>query len=129
MKEVLDMDDFESSLVGLTVTVQHLDGYAELILTGELDIATAPVLHECLDQLVLDGQRDLRLNVSALWFLDAGGIGFLLELRQQLGELGGTLTMSGVNGAPLRVLTICNLLDVITGDTAPEPPQTGRMRD
>jgi anti-sigma B factor antagonist len=96
----------------LTVTVHHLDGHAEVVLSGELDCASAPQLRRALEQLIIEGHRDLRINVSALAFMDAAGIGALTDIRVRLAELHGHLSLLGVRGIPHRALTACGMLEV-----------------
>jgi anti-sigma B factor antagonist len=91
----------------LMVAVQYLDGHAEVVLSGELDCASAPRLRRALEQLIIEGHRDLRINVSALAFLDATGIGALTDIRVRLAELQGRLSLLGVRGIPRRALTAC----------------------
>lgn len=113
------MGDSDSRQSAFEVVVQHLDGHAELLLIGELDIATAPILLGAIDRLVLDGQRDVRLNLSGLTFLDAAGLGALVAAAQQLAGLGGRLIVAGARGTPLRVLTIFGMAESLTGDNGP----------
>lgn len=104
----------DSGSTELVVSVSNLDGCAEVVLVGELDIATAPILRARLGELIIDGHRDLRLNASGLLFLDAAAIGLLVETRQRLRELDGDLRLHGVHGLALRTLTICDLLEALT---------------
>ena len=127
------MDDAVAPGWMLSVHHRHLDGHAELVLSGELDIATGPILQQRLDALVANGSRDVRLNLSALTFLDAAGVSTLVTARQDLERLGGRLSLRRANGMPLRVLGICGVLDTFTmtetitanedGANVREPPQ------
>lgn len=113
----------------LTVTVAHLDGHAEVVLIGELDLASAAQLRRALEQLISEGHRDLRINISALAFLDAAGIGALTDIRVRLAEQGGQLSLVGARGIPHRVLTACGLLEIFTpGQNATTRTPTGRDR-
>lgn len=104
----------DSGSTDLVVSVGQTDSYAEVVLVGELDIATAPMLRARLEELIIDGHCDMRLNVSGLLFLDAAGVGSLVDSRQRLRELGGDLRLHGVHGLALRTLSICDLLEVMT---------------
>jgi anti-sigma B factor antagonist len=106
----------------LTVAVQYLDGHAEVVLSGELDCASAPQLRRALEQLIIEGYCDLRINVSALAFLDAAGIGALTDIRVRLAELQGHLSLLGVRGIPHRALTACGMLEIFA------PADAGTMR-
>jgi anti-anti-sigma factor len=93
------------------------------VLSGELDCASAPQLRRALEQLIIEGHRDLRINVSALAFLDAAGIGALTDVRVRLAELHGRLSLLGVGGIPHRALTACGMLEIF----APADAVTRRM--
>jgi anti-sigma B factor antagonist len=95
----------------LTVAVQHLDGHADILLIGELDASSVRDLRNGIQDLIAQGHRDLRLNLSALSFCDAGGLGALIELREQLVQAGGGLTLHHVRGIVLRLLTVCGVSD------------------
>jgi anti-anti-sigma factor len=109
------------------IVLQHLNGHAELLLIGELDMASAPILRHGVDRLVASGQCDLQLNLSGLTFLDAVGLRVLAEVRRRLTGLGGSLTVTAVHGIPLRVLTICAMLENLTagGDQPATKPRPG----
>jgi anti-sigma B factor antagonist len=115
-------DESYAAQPAFEIVLQHLDGHAELLLIGELDVASAPVLREALERLQADGHRAVQLNLSALTFLDAAGLSVLADARRQLTDLGGRLTVTAVRGIPLRVLTICAMLEDLTAD--PNQPTT-----
>jgi anti-sigma B factor antagonist len=124
------MDELNSAAAMLSISLSHLNGHAELIISGELDIATVELLRHALDDLIADGHRDLRLNLSGLTFLDATGVGALVTTRLDLKELGGSLSLHEVAGMPMRILGICDLLETfttVTDSTASEPPQGKRF--
>ena len=113
----------------LTVAVHHLAGHAEVVLSGELDCASAPQLRRALEQLIIEGYCDLRINVSALAFMDAAGIGVLTDIRVRLAELHGHLSLLGVGGIPHRALTACGMLEVFApADAVTTQPPTAEDR-
>ncbi len=101
-----------------------MDGYAELLLIGELDIAAAPILHATLERLVDEGHRDVYLNLSALTFLDVAGLRALTLARSRLGALGGSMSVTAVPSIPLRVLTMCGMLDALTAGDGSSTPES-----
>jgi anti-anti-sigma factor len=96
--------------------VIHLDGHAEIAVAGEFDIAAGTIFQQVVDDLLAAGHTELRLNASALRFLDAAGIACLLWARQGALCAGGTLRIDSLRGSPLRVLAICELLPILAGD-------------
>lgn len=121
----MDAGDLHSA--NLAVSVRGVDGYAEVVLTGELDLLTAPMLRAQLAALILDGHRQVRVNASGLTFLDAAGVGSLVEAQQQFRALNGELRLYNVHGLPLRTLTICHLVTAMTS-SADGVPERGRHR-
>jgi anti-anti-sigma factor len=107
----------------LGVSVRGVDGYVEVVLIGELDVLTAPMLRAQLDALIVDGHRQVRVNASGLTFLDAAGVGSLVEAQQQLRALSGDLRLQNVHGLPLRTLTICHLVTALTGGAEASPSE------
>jgi anti-anti-sigma factor len=106
----------EASQPAFTAQERLRDGRAEVAIAGELDIATVGILQQVLDALLARGYADLRLNASALTFLDAAGIGCLIRVRQRALDVGGSLRVESSNGSPLRVLEICDPLRALTNE-------------
>jgi anti-sigma B factor antagonist len=52
-----------------------------LSLTGELDIASAPVLEAKAQQLFAEGARELVLDLGRLEFIDSSGLNSILRVR------------------------------------------------
>jgi anti-anti-sigma factor len=48
---------------------------------GELDLATAPILHAKLDEIPYSSIRCVLLNLEDLWFIDASGLRAVLALH------------------------------------------------
>lgn len=62
--------------------------------SGELDMATAPVLREVLAPDALpDGCRHLALDVSGLTFCDSSGLCVLVGLKKQMNAVNGRLAL------------------------------------
>jgi anti-anti-sigma factor len=83
------------------------DDGTRLTLTGDLDLATAPVLRDRLNQARAE-RRDVRLDLSKLGFVDCAGMTALIE---------------AVNDARTNGLR----LD-LEGDLAPQVQPRGRFR-
>jgi len=74
--------------------------------TGEIDLATAPQLEDCL--LQLNGQP-IAVDFSAVTFMDASGIRVLVTTQQRARN--GAFTLRGVQPAQMRVLEITGVAD------------------
>ncbi|PRY48667.1 anti-sigma B factor antagonist [Geodermatophilus tzadiensis] len=78
----------------LTVETRAVDGAARLVLSGEVDCSTAPLLRRALDAAFADGSRSVTVDLEAVTFLDSAGLSTLaIAHRTAIG-----------NGVRLRVL-------------------------
>jgi anti-anti-sigma factor len=83
------------------------DGHRSLRVSGELDIATAPVLAAALDGEIGPGSR-LRLDVDDLVFVDAAGLRVLVGVRRTAG-LTGRVVLGHPTPKVQRVLALTGL--------------------
>jgi anti-anti-sigma factor len=67
-----------------TVTVEQSDEACRLTLAGELDAATAPILHDALTAV----HGHVRIDCEQLSFADSSGIAELLVLARQVDSVG-----------------------------------------
>ncbi|MBV8951587.1 MAG: STAS domain-containing protein [Actinobacteria bacterium] len=97
------------------------DGCVVVSLAGELDMATAPELAECLERLSRNDERTVVLDVAELRFLDSSGLKVLLAAQQRAQAHGGTVTVRSPNDMVQRLLAMTNLEGVF----GVEEQQTG----
>ena len=64
-------------------------------ISGEIDIATSPAMRDAL--ATGPSPAHLEVNMSAVTFMDASGIGVLLAARQRAVDGGGSLTLRAPN--------------------------------
>lgn len=76
---------------------------------GEIDARTAPTLHSLLDGLIECGHTDLVLDLAAVTFLGAGGLGVIAGTGGVLRAAGGTLTL---RSPPRQVRTILDITGI-----------------
>jgi anti-sigma B factor antagonist len=90
------------------------NGGTRLLLTGELDMETAPVLDERM-AAVFAGARPDRLAVDAadLTFCDSSGIHALLRARETAHRHGAAFVLEHPVGMVRRTLEITGLLHVL----------------
>lgn len=68
------------------------DQWTVLTVGGELDIATAPILQQRLDEIIDPAEnQSVALDVSGLRFCDSSGLGLLVRLWKRLQEQDGRL--------------------------------------
>lgn len=75
-------------------------------IVGEIDIATAPQLRECIEGL---DSRSVTLDFSAVTFLDSSGISVLIGARKRAEREGGALVLREVRPAQKKVIELCGL--------------------
>ena len=65
-----------------------------VVVRGEIDMATAPMLRDKLNELVDAGSTRILLDCRGLDFLDSSGIGVLIAVRKRLGDDGALMLES-----------------------------------
>ena len=84
----------------------HLDGDALLVVVGEVDAASSPMLHEaCVDLASITGR--LVLDLSGVTFMDSAGLHVLIRLGQLEG--GSTVVVRNPSGQVRHLLQITDL--------------------
>ena len=66
-------------------------GRPVISVTGEIDVATAPQLRECLHRVIARGQATVVLDLLGVTFLDSTALGVLVGALKRCRELGGEL--------------------------------------
>ncbi|GAA0690973.1 STAS domain-containing protein [Kitasatospora atroaurantiaca] len=115
----------------LQLSSRRVDGWSVVHAAGELDIATADTLRDRVTALLVrDGPRArVIVDLSALVFCDASGVGALVEARNIARTHLGELRLAGPRGRVLRLLRLTELdrlmpifptvRDAIAATTAP----------
>ena len=93
----------------LNVSSQRAAGGLQLLLGGELDIATAEHLVEVATALDPADLGRLRLDLSGLEFLDAAGLRALLRTHRLVEQHGGRLVLTGLRPLAQKILAIAGL--------------------
>lgn len=97
--------------VQLRTHVAHLNGSAQVLVEGELDLATAPRFWKVVSRLVgeLSPGTDLVVNLEGLEFLDAAGLGVIVRLRNRLDGGGNSLRLVAATPRIRRVFELAGL--------------------
>lgn len=91
------------------ITVRETEGEARVVVSGELDVLTAPRLRSVLRRCAEHGGADVVIDLGRLEFLDARGLSVLVESRRLLGERQRCLTIDSLSGPARRVLDLTGL--------------------
>ena len=115
------MSSFFEALPSFGLTVERYDGVATVVLSGELDLATAPRLSGAVAEHA--DAKLLVLDMTAITFMDSTGVTALLraDRRRSLGS-GSRLVVVAGDGAVRRVLELCGLdgrLTIVSDRPAP----------
>ena len=107
----------------LGVSVQAVPGAVLLVVSGEVDLHTAPALRAALDQAVVDAGRGpgaVVVDLSGVGFIDSTGLGELVAAHKALAAAGGRLSLVVDHERVRRLLRITGLEDAMAvhGDRA-----------
>ena len=80
-------------------------------ISGEIDIATSQAMGDALG--IGPGPVHLEVDMSAVTFMDASGIGVLLAARQRAVDGGGSLTVRAPSRAVRRLAGILGLDELL----------------
>jgi len=95
----------------LTVDVQHREGYAVVVVAGEVDMHTAPTLRERLVETVGEGHDGIVVDLEGVEFFDSTGLGVLIGAAERVEGQGGSFQVVCATPAVLRVFTVTGLID------------------
>ena len=85
-----------------------------LVVTGEVDIATAEALRTALEDLrAAAPDHDLRLECAGLDFIDSSGLSVLTETRKQLARHGHRLVLANLGANQREVFAVTGLDQVL----------------
>ena len=94
----------------LELVVERHDGTNIVRAAGEIDMASAPRLRECLSQL----SGSIVVDLRAVSFLDSSGISVLIGAHNRLRDDGGDLRLrepQGIVRTAIEVLGLAHLID------------------
>lgn len=81
-----------------------------LVVSGELDLATVPLLAAAMAGVLREGARPhVVLDLAGLDFMDAAGLGCITRTERRLSTRGGALVVRGPSPPARRLLELCDL--------------------
>ena len=103
---------------GFSARADSTNGVIVLQLRGELDLATAPGLGQAINRALDARPSTLRLDLSALTFLDSTGIRVLIAGSRRAGAEGCSLVLHAPTRSVLKALRLTGVdgLMVIEAD-------------
>ncbi|SDC79508.1 STAS domain-containing protein [Geodermatophilus telluris] len=97
----------------LTVETHAVDGAARLVLAGEVDCSTAPLLRRALDEAFADGSRSVTVDLEAVTFLDSAGLSTLAIAHRTAVGHGVRLRVLVGTRAVARALQVTGLWELL----------------
>jgi anti-sigma B factor antagonist len=90
----------------------HSDGRChQVVLTGELDIASAPALERAVGRLCADGALEVALDLGALAFIDSFGLGTIIHAQDMCNQHGCAFSLIPGPPAVQRLFELTCLTD------------------
>ena len=81
---------------------------------GEIDVATAPQLRECLHNVIAQGEGSIVLDLLGVTFLDSTALGVLVGALKRCRESGGELYVVVADPRIVKIFEITGLTSVFT---------------
>jgi len=108
--------------LGVGIETEEGQGFVRIVLTGDLDVSTAPSVEERLLAIEEGGPPErVILDLSELRFIDSTGLSLLINADSRGRSAGRRVTIVSGTGAPRRILDTTGLrsrLDIV--EEAPE---------
>jgi anti-sigma B factor antagonist len=95
----------------LQVDVEARGETVVLVLVGELDPHTAPLLRNHLDEVVDDTTSTVVLDVAGLSFIDSSGLRVIIATHKDMDGRNGRLILRSPTATTRRLLDITGLAD------------------
>jgi anti-sigma B factor antagonist len=108
------------------LTVGEPPDGAVVSLEGELDLASAPELRECLGTLAEGGATHIVLDLGGLAFVDSTGLSVLVMAANRTRAAGGSTVLRHPSPSVIRLLEITGLLAVFEVEAEPALTRGGQ---
>ena len=87
----------------------RIDRDSRVVVSGDLDLATAPQLMSAVESLAATGARRVVVDLGAVSFMDSSGISALLRADQRLRGAGGVMVLGPMSAQVASVLQMTGL--------------------
>ena len=97
----------------LSIRISHDGSTATVAVDGEIDLSTVDELRSAVTGAAGDGTEKVRLDLTAVEFIDSTGLGGLLELRSTLRASDVTLEIEADDGPVRQAMEITGLSELL----------------
>ncbi len=101
----------------LHITRQEGDDATTLMLDGEIDLASAHLLVDSIDEVIEDGATVVVLDFTSVSFINSTGLGAMVAATKRLRADGGDLVLRRFRGIPASALATTGLDRFFTIDS------------
>jgi anti-anti-sigma factor len=102
---------------GLAVRTEERDGAAWLFLSGEMDLATAPLVEENL-AAAQRGRNAVYVDLEDLTFMDVSGLAIFLNGAKRAGDSGGRFGVVNIQAPVRRVFEVTRSTFLLGSETS-----------
>jgi anti-sigma B factor antagonist len=95
----------------LSINRRDDDRGAVLVLSGELDVVSAPGLQQHLAEVLAEPHERVMLDLNGLTFVDSAGVSVLIRAKQTASSSGRTLVLRRPTEQLERVFALVGLAD------------------
>jgi anti-anti-sigma factor len=95
------------------VEIERHPGYSVLTIRGELDMSSAPVLTQHVDQLLEIGAARVVLDVGGIAFCDSSGLRALVVAANRATDRGGWLRLAAPPRQFIDLLSVVRLFSAL----------------
>jgi anti-sigma B factor antagonist len=106
----------------LHVEIRYAADRVILTLTGELDMASAPMLQSAVEGADLDARELVVLDLKGLEFIDSTGLRVILAVRKLCVERGQDLAITQGSPQVERLLSVTGVADHLKMIPSPDAP-------
>ncbi len=99
------MAEFVTASLGETARV--------LVVSGEVDVASADDLLPAAEPCLVSGASELRVDLGAVTFIDSSGLGALVQLRNAAARHDQQVVLENVPASVRRLLEITGLTEIL----------------
>lgn len=95
----------------ISIEVKDVGSTTVVIVDGELDLATVPLLKANLDEIGVD--HDVIVDCAGIEFIDSTGLNLLVTQATVMRKAGGSLRLRHVSDPVQRILKLSGLVGLI----------------